>query len=415
MKRLLFLSLCATIAAYSSPLPFLEAVQTALDRSPVLDSQREKVQSIKSKNLSSSLYLLPDLSLRATESRAKDTLTDENFSSRSLEAQLNWNLYRFGADSALADSASAQNLSEEIALERTLLEVEEQAIEALVALIQTQSELEIYERQLEIQKRAETIAKKRYQKGLMALEESQKITIDLENDRVRLQEQTVLYEKSKADVKALIGEETIELQWPWKERLNVFQIPETWEPSQTNLSLREARIRSEDSQFQTRSLKRRLLPSLDLSLSAKHENNLQSTQSGNTLSGGLSLTIPLFSRLEDYGQYRSQVHEEARAELQVERVRRDTQSLWASTKRGLEIALESVKVREQTLQISKRLYETGLKRFQQGLIDANELAQDQTRLLDAERFAVQGWASAHNRFSEACHLVGLRVADCLSK
>ena len=80
---------------------------------------------------------------------------------------------------------------------------------------------------------------------------------------------------------------------------------------------------------------------------------------------------------------------------------------------SLRIAVQSAGSREKTLQTSKKLYETNLKRFQRAIINANELRIDQERLYQAEYNAIKGWAEAHLAYMRACHAVGLEVRNCI--
>ena len=129
----------------------------------------------------------------------------------------------------------------------------------------------------------------------------------------------------------------------------------------------------------------------------------------------ITLSIPLFDRLERYGEFKEAVHNQSVSELQFEKVKRKAKQEWKSTEGAFLIALKSARQREKTLATSRKLYEDNLKRFKRGLISANDLIVDLSRLFDSETFAVQGWAEVHRKFTSLCHSVGQRVGNCLNR
>ncbi len=157
------------------------------------------------------------------------------------------------------------------------------------------------------------------------------------------------------------------------------------------------------------------LPSIDLNVTyGQFESRGPAlTANGPEWSGQLALTIPLFDRLANYGNYRSLVHRTAAAELELEKVRRFARADWDGAKGALNISVTTAKSREATVEISRRLYEDNQRRFRQGLAGANEVSVDQERFYRAEILAIRGWQAAHVNLVRACHAQGLRIADCL--
>jgi outer membrane protein TolC len=167
----------------------------------------------------------------------------------------------------------------------------------------------------------------------------------------------------------------------------------------------------------------KILPSLDLNLTygySKSDANapvVTEMPPGSFWSGAatLTLTIPLFDRLTNYSSYQAQIHTKALAEIDLDRTRRNAESEWRTARDTLLVALRTAKSRDETLAVSRRLYQDNLLRFRKGLVDANELSVDQERSYNAELFAIRGWSGLHTSFARLCHAMGLRVERCLDR
>ena len=162
-----------------------------------------------------------------------------------------------------------------------------------------------------------------------------------------------------------------------------------------------------------------MLPSLDVNFSYgyyRSDSNagfFQSNPAGGSWSGTATISIPLFDRLVNYGSYQADLHSHNIAELNLEKVRRDANAEYRAAREGLLIAFQTAKRRDETLDVSRRVYQDNLQRFKKGLVDANDLSVDQERSYNAELFAIRGWSALHSSFSRLCHAMGTPVARCL--
>ena len=129
----------------------------------------------------------------------------------------------------------------------------------------------------------------------------------------------------------------------------------------------------------------------------------------------VTLTVPLFDGLTNYSSAKAQAYVRSASETRVEKVQRDAKSQWQASQVNFQTAFDTAFAREETLEISKKLYADNLRRFESGRISANELSIDRTRMNTAELLAVQGWAALHIQFASLCHSLGYRVSSCLLK
>ena len=158
---------------------------------------------------------------------------------------------------------------------------------------------------------------------------------------------------------------------------------------------------------------RLLFPSIDAQFSYGNFSGYFGSLTG--WSGTISMTIPLFDQLTSYSDAKAQIYLKMSSEVKLEKVQREARSQWESSRANFQIALETALVREKTLELSKKLYQDNLNRFQVGRMTANDLTLDRNRMNSAERFTVQAWAAVHLHFTELCHSLGYRVSTCISR
>lgn len=261
------------------------------------------------------------------------------------------------------------------------------------------------------------IARERYRQGRLASQEADKVEIDFENAKAQMRDTESALVNARAQLTALLGEGGVTVAWPWRERL---QKAESLVASTSpDLSVRPdwaaAERRSKAVGHRESQALGSALPSIDLNVSYGLFENRGPTfnSNGPEWTGQLALTVPLFDRLANYGNYRALVHRQTAAELELEKVRRFARAEWDGAKGALNISVKTARSRESTVEIARKLYEDNQRRFRQGLAGANEVSVDQERFYRAEILAIRGWQAAHVTLVRTCHAQGLRIADCV--
>lgn len=415
---LLVFGLGAT-AQGATVLPFNEALDRIVDRSVSVGKERANLESLEGRNLPSHLSLLPSLTVNA---RSKRDGLNPGFTNRreGVEGVLEMNLFRFGSDIAGMKAANREEEGQKLAIDDAILKTESDGVKNLVAFVQGSLELEIQRRFVTIRESSVQIAKARFDRGLLASQEVDKVSVDLENTLARLRDLEIEFARTKADLLVLLGEDDVEKAWPWRASLD--KAPEkAFRTSDRDLTQRPdwraAERRLEGADYRKNQGWGKIFPSLDLNLS--YGTFRTETSQGLTNSpewGAMAqLTIPLFDRLVNYGNYQSLVGQRAAAEVELERVRRVARGDWQAATEAIGHALTTARAREKTVNLARSLYEDNLKRFKQGLANANELIIDQERLYQSELLAVRGWGGAHVQFARFCHSLGRRVSGCLSR
>jgi hydrophobic/amphiphilic exporter-1 (mainly G- bacteria), HAE1 family len=415
---LVFILICAALspseARATASLDYLAAVQAIVERNPDVGQAEARVRIVRGRNLPSTLALLPAISLQARKDAREEFGLDA--SRLGAAASIDFNLFRFGADYSAMRAAGKEIEAEQAQLAAITLRTESSAAGELNRWIMTTLDLEILARLTDARKNLLQIAGRRYDRGLIPKQEIDKLEIDLENDRALQRDADMALVQSSSSIIELLGHHEVERTWPWKKRLASTSAKVAHEET---LTLRpdwvEAALRVSAAEHRAAQAWGRMFPSLDFSLSY----GFYQARSGSAsldraeYSTSLVLSFPLFDRLSSYGEFAAQSESLKSTTLALERVKRAAKREWDSAKQALPLAVESALAREKTLLVSRGLYQDALARFERGLSEANDLNIDQQRLLQSERLAIQGWASAHTLFASYCLASGRRLKACV--
>jgi len=405
-------------AAELPEISYLDALDAVLSRSPEVAAQDTKIDGVWGQTLPDRLSLLPSISLQARQDTRREFGLDATRTGAA--ASLDFNLFRFGSDISGMRAASREVEAERLQLEAARIEIESSAIDALNQYLQTAKEVAILTRLVGLRENLYRLGKKRFDRGLIPSQEVDKLSIDWENEKALLRDADTAVIRSSARVDELLGHHRVQTEWPWIERLSQkrFPLPEKdenvlaqrpdWKTAQKRFSANEARAAQSWG---------KIFPSLDFNVSYGYYSaavggvNSQRPE----WASSLVLTVPLFDRLSNYGAYEALSQAAKAAEFEWERVKRSAKKEWDSAKGAMGLSVETALTRDKTLAVSRSLYQDGLKRFERGLIEANDLNVDQQRLLQSELLAVRGWATAHTTLARLCFAQGLRIRACFEK
>jgi outer membrane protein TolC len=413
-RYLLIVLVCARASAAEPLLSFKDALGAMLDRSIDIGQQENAVEVTSARTLKDRLSLLPSLSFDASQGKRQMFGSSESYV-RTYELNANINLFRFGADAAAMRAAAGEVDTQKLRVLEKTITAEQDAVKSLVDVIQNEQALNVLRRIVDIRTKLLGIANERFNRGLLARQEVDKISIDFDNSVARQRDAEIQTRQARAALLAQLGHDRVVTDWPWKavfvaenggaigSRTPDLKNRPDWRAAERAREAAEARRSENWGKF---------LPSLDAEFSYGHQHDLIVNQGGKQWSGGIKLSIPLFDRLDRFGDYRAQIHTEKIAELEAERIRRNAASQWQAVDSTLRTAIDSARSRERTLRSSERLYEDNLLRFQQGRVSVNDLVLDQERLYDSELLAIRGWASVHVLLSDWCHAQGLRLPAC---
>ncbi|HEY8271584.1 MAG TPA: TolC family protein [Pseudobdellovibrionaceae bacterium] len=395
---------------------FEEVIAGAVKKVEEVQSKESELRSAELSRTQSQMRFLPDLNLSSTYTE-EGPAWDQRNALRNYGLRSNLNLFRFGGDYFYYKSTDLTMESLRWDLKNTKLTLEATISGKALDYIANHLETEIRKKITEAQQNFFNIAEKRYAKGILSKQELDQITIDFKNAQAHLTDAQLTEFQAKEALKIYLGEGDIQATWPWLDSLkkmprkkvafNVQSHPE-WQLLQNKVQAFEYAQKNKFSE---------MLPSLDLSLSYTKENSAYNNDPNASpwvtqWVSGITLTIPLFSRLENYTLYRQAIESKFRTDLELQRSSRELDAQWKVSENDFHTQLASVLVREQTLKISNNLYQDNLRRFQAGRSTANDLLNDQERLYQSELLAIQGWKAVHLSYIKLCHAMGQLVTEC---
>ena len=405
-----------TSAFGQAKISFDDALKQMISRSTSLRAQKARVRQADFNYEGTKWHFLPSISASGdwSSSRSASSSTSSQSQSASLEGGLR--IFRFGGDLARQRAFKKEWEATQQDLSHAWLEAEQGAVRQLLELIQSHRNLEISQEIEKIQKQLLDIAQKRYRKGVLPKQEVHKIEIDLNQSQARSRDNQNVVIEAGANLEASLGSKHIELVWPWKEAIHqksdelLSRIKALWKEEDLP-SFRANRSRLAAKEQLKKLAWSQLLPTFDASASVGYQWDDSRNQ---FWSLGATVTVPLFSRLEDYSEYRAKSYAVEVQRATEEESLRSVRAEWKQASESYGIAVETAQQREKTLEIARKLYRDNLKRFRMGRISANDLAVDQQRLFNSELLAVRGWFSAHIALSRLCHAAGKRVDFCWS-
>lgn len=409
MKPILLLLFLFGLNTHGALTDFTQAVDKIVKRDPRIGSGKALVQAAKWNRISNNLYFLPTLSMDGSRSLSRSD--GESTTTHSANFTAGVNLLKFGADYQTGKAAKYDWRSQKSAYSETVVQVENDAIKRLLDFIFQKKNNEIQHKILKINQDALQIARARFKQGLLPGQEVLKVEVDFGNARARLKSADQGLSSAQGALESRLGEKYQGSSWPWmerlkkvsKEKLSASSIRQRPRLKQLEWDLKSAKA-SSSAAF------RSIFPTLDLSVSYGYLRRFG--LSNWQWQGAVTLTIPLFERASDYAAFQRARAQKMVKDAELRLFKRDLENQNRADQENFNIALETALERERIVQLSRKLYKDNQKRFSGGRVSANELAQDQSRLLESEKLAADGWQTVHQQFADLCAGMGLRIQSC---
>jgi outer membrane protein TolC len=422
MKKFLFafgLALFLRSPVMAAP-TFNEVINSAVENLEEVRGKESELRAAEITRRQSIYNFLPDLNLAGTYSETGTEL-DHRDVDRSYGLSSTLNLFRFGGDLNSYQSADFTSQGLKFDLQNTRLRMEESLVLKSLELIASHQETEIRKKLIVAQRSFFDVAEKRYARGILSRQELDQVTIDFRIAEARLKDAALTEFKNKEALKvyfkSLTGSqelpEVLLTAWPWLQKLEKGSFQKIKFRVEDHPAWKQLQSRVQASELLAKAKFSSLWPSLDLTL--KYSNEIGVVTNDRWLpqwAGLVTLTIPIFNRLENYSNYQLSRETELRERLSLERSTRELTANWTTAETEFLTQLSSALTREQTLKVSHTLYQDNLRRFQAGRTSANDLFNDQDRLYQAELLVVQGWRAAHESYLRLCHSLGQSLSEC---
>lgn len=389
----------------SAPISFVTDLNNFKSKSLSLETEKQNLQTTSDQLLSKKLFWTPNLSVSANQTENKinsDPTTRNNY----WQADLSLNIFRGGSDLNTVFSASAANKAQMLQLQNENLRVEIKASDLIFQLLYLTESFRIQKQFVKLKEESYKIVKDRYAQGKLPSQEVVKSEVDFNQQKNRMRVAQLEINETISKINSLFVSEILTKDWPFDEKTvqqasNANSLPLIEQKYWTAQSREEAWRASRGLHW----------PSLDFQLQYQ-ESDLKK-RDNNQVTGILSLTLPLWNRLEtsaqvsaSYAQYVSAIN--------------DYKDTLQSIKQKSAFLNEKISVSKQNLietkkntQAARQLYQDVLRSFRVGRISTNDMFIEQNRLLENEITLAQNQLTYHQSLIESCAIAGLSVSDCL--
>ncbi|MBP6219127.1 MAG: TolC family protein [Oligoflexales bacterium] len=397
LRILLLLSLAPSLQA--GELTFFEALRLAQDLTPELraDEGRKRGESLRLEAERVSTYL-PNLNIQRSQS-SRSFGEQEQFSLNG-----NVNLFKFGGDSAKLRQSSLEEKKIEESRRDFLLQLEGSLARKFLKWISQSLSFQHKKKLRALTEERGKLTKARYERGLISFMELERAESDLLQDEINLEKESFDLESAKIDIRSLLGENSLQAEWPWSRQsladqlLKLSSIPLKNHPRLLKLQY-ERSSKGEEMTV----IKSAAAPSLSSSWSLPLNSKLNEGEIRISLDVPISPWASLRPRQESVLADQQSLEDSYRVEEKNLRETLDKSVL--KLKQGLLILDRSKLLYEKI----KALYTQNLQRFEKGMLSSEGLYQDELRLRAAEGTLLQVLYDLQLVMVELSETSGLRL------
>lgn len=378
---------------------FNHLLKESIEKSSQYISIQAELNNIKMDKLNAQGEFLPRFSLYSNEAKSQFADNDEEIVKR-YGAKINYNLFQFGSDLLNLKGQSQKVAQFENKLLAEVFELENLNGSVMLNRIKMLRDIELMNKIISNKEKAVTIAKKRFQAGILSSTDLDSVKIDYYNSQAELADYQIKFAKNTVAFKKLLIESDISTTWPW---VNKKIIP--FEKNvENNYQLKIEKLGLASLENSKNSILAESIGSLDFSLTRnKYEANIYDEWEWRST---LTLTIPIFNKFDDYTRYKKLAYRKNALERSIQQTRIEVKQNFQTIDENLKRAKSTYQARRQTLKLSEKVFRTILKRFQRGKISVNELLVEQNRMLRTQLVENQGALQLHRVMMDYCHSIG---------
>lgn len=408
---LFLLSLCLfSQKTFAQKADFLKLIEQALQTDPEYANKKSEVRESDAVLTAATGQFLPDLTFSATQAQLGDQFFKQPTKYQNYLVSSQWNIFKFGADWSSRNSARASYEAKVASLTLYQIQFESAFSEQLLTYISVKKLLQIKEDQLTSQKRLLEIANQRYQRGYLARQEVDKLSIDLDFIDSEVADLQNKLSQISAELNKRLSTLPVSLSWPWSENVDRFKAAAFVLEDHPSYIVSARTYDASDATYdQSRG---QFWGSLDLNLQLLRSNQINN-EFTNQSATYLTFTVPLFNRMKDWSARRVAFERKNQSENLLRQTKENLQAQHQKSKEVFENHRLNFRKRTTTLKISRALLDDNRARFQQGRISANELSIDQNRVYQAEQVAVSALLNVHVALKDLCGASGKVLQDCL--
>lgn len=419
MKLLLILLTVASSTSMAADWSYTNQIATIISKQGDISAAESTANAARERNSVARWTYLPTASLEAKRSLIQSRLSDPNsFRETDTTASVNLNLFRFGADHALKEKSSLQY---EASIGRTQiarLEGEAKAAQLINEAIAANMEADVYKRRLSTQSQVIAASEARFRKGMLSEQELTKLKLEASSLALTMNAANRKAQKTVSLVTELGAVMPDPVIWPVSNRPNasisIARVRE-WmaQLKQDPIDVRVSEAAAGAAEAAVREARGSMLPSIDAAAAWSRSLVDNAPAYVDQKQYYVSLTVPLFSKFSDWGEYRARAEEASAASATLDAARIKSSHEFTHEKILLQALFDEATERDKNIDAADKLFHDNLLRFERGLISVNDLSIDEFRLREAELESVRTWQSLHNEMFQLARVAGNSVLSAM--
>jgi outer membrane protein TolC len=328
-------------------------------------------------------------------------------------------VFNFGGDSTRVAGARLSQQGSEISTRIVRSKIENSMAALVINAIKLKKVAMVEENLFKSREALLNKAEGLYKRGLLPEEELEKNRVDTGIAKLQLAEIQLSTTNEYKTVEAAFGGSPGPLDWPWD--LSFFSKFEKWNGrawigKNLDRALEEQFWERKKAENALALARAQTLPSfsfssgLSKSLARHGETPLPATWSMQ-----VSASLPIYSRFENSSRLEAALLQLGSANFRFEERKRNFLDLVLRTESSFRNKLTAARERTAFLGVAKKNLDRSRERFVAGRISSNELATDESRVLQMEQIRINLVADLHRDLLELCRVLTLSINECVSQ
>lgn len=325
------------------------------------------------------------------------------------------NLFRGGGDYQLKQATQYQQQAAENKVIGEKLKSDSENATVIFQQLYINEVIKSAENLVRLKDESHRIVYSKYKAGQVPIQEVEKSEIDKTQAESRLRNLKLKNIENQVQWKTLFGEEMQTQVWPFdiNNKLKISTSEKSESSIRVNPSLAHLSNLVLAAESYWKSSRSEFWPQVDLGV--EYLVQLKPGFESRAWQGGLTLTIPLWSRYEVAAQTSSRYAEYFSAKKQWESAENANKIQREKLAEKIELTRKNLEVAQENLKKSEKLYDDMLKSFRFGRLSTNELLIEQGRLISVQEGFSQSQWDYHKVLLESCNVLGEEIEFCIDK
>lgn len=403
------LLLCGvTLQLRAAEWSYSEQISLIVNKQGDVSAAEKTAAAARERDKAAQWNYLPTASIDAKRSLVQPKVpVGDSYRQTDTSAAVNLNVFRFGADKAAKDR---RHFGYEASVGKTQvakLDGEAKAAQLIHEAIAASMEAGVYKRRLSTQGQLISASEARFRKGILSEQELTKLKLEASSLSLAMNAAERKAQRAVALLSDFGASLPSPLIWPIGKTVVSMAALREWTTklNQDSLDVKTLEASAKAAEASVLEARGSMLPSIDAS-AAWNRTLLDGNPAGEQKMYYMTLTVPLFSKFSDWGEYRARAEEAGAVSATLESTRIKANHDFAHEKILIQALSDEASERDKNIEAADRLFHDNLLRFERGLISVNDLSIDEFRLREAELTAIRTWQSLHDELFQLARISG---------